>query len=105
MKGVGCGGGGGDDGGIVVGGGDVDVGGVGRCEYFGSWDRLDRYLRLDSTVFLVIIFFSFSFFFAYQLALLSNYCVYVCVFSLSFVTLGEFITHQHTHTHAHHPAR
>lgn len=110
MKGVGCGGGGDDGivvGGVLVGGGgDVDIGGVGRCEYFGSWDRLDRYLpRLDSTVFLVMIFFSFSFFFAYQLALLSNYCVYVCVFSLSFVTLGEFITHQHTHTHAHHPAR
>lgn len=29
---------------VLVGGGDVDVGGVGRCEYFGSWDRLDRYL-------------------------------------------------------------
>lgn len=48
MKGVGCGGGGDD--GIVVGGdfvvdvGGVDIGGVGRCEYFGSWDRLDRYL-------------------------------------------------------------
>lgn len=42
----------------VLVGGDVvvDIGGVGRCEYFGSWDRLDRYLpRLDSIVFLVII--------------------------------------------------
>lgn len=29
---------------LVGGGGDVDIGGVGRCEYFGSWDRLDRYL-------------------------------------------------------------
>lgn len=28
---------------VLVGGGDVvDVGGVGRCEYFGSWDTLDR---------------------------------------------------------------
>lgn len=64
--------------------GDVigDVGGVGRCEYFGSWDRLDRYLpRLDSTVFLVIIIFFSSFFLAYQLALSFNYYVYVCVLS------------------------
>lgn len=46
MKGVGCCGGGGIvvGGVLVVGGGDVDIGGVGRCEYFGSWDRLDRYL-------------------------------------------------------------
>lgn len=39
MKGVGCGGGGDDGivvGGVLVIGGDVDVGGVGRCEYFGS---------------------------------------------------------------------
>lgn len=27
---------------VVVVGGDVDIGDVGRCEYFGSWDRLDR---------------------------------------------------------------
>lgn len=106
MKGVG---GGGDDGivvgGVLVGGGGDDIGGgVGRCEYFGSWDRLDRYLpRLDSTVFLVIILFLFFFFF-----LLINWHFYpttmcMCVFSLSFVTLGKFITHQHAHTH--HPTR
>jgi len=90
---------------VLVGDVVVDVGGVGQCEYFGSWDRLDRYLpRLDSTVFLVIIFFFFFlFFFAYQLALSFNYYVYVCVFSLSFVTLGKFVTHQHIHTH--HPTR
>lgn len=29
-------------GGVLVIGGDVDIGDVGRCEYFGSWDRLDR---------------------------------------------------------------
>lgn len=29
---------------VLVGDVVVDVGGVGRCEYFGSWDRLDRYL-------------------------------------------------------------
>lgn len=29
---------------VLVGGGDVDFCGVGQCEYFGSWDRLDRYL-------------------------------------------------------------
>lgn len=44
MKGVGCGG----DDGIVVGGYWLLVVMltlvVGRCEYFGSWDRLDRYL-------------------------------------------------------------
>lgn len=83
----------------------VDIGGVGRCEYFGSWDRLDRYLRLDSTVFLVMIFFSFSFFFAYQLALLSNYCVYVCVFVVVCNTWRVHHPSTHTHTHAHHPAR
>lgn len=55
---------------VLVSGGDVDddIGGVGQCEYFGSWDRLDRYLpRLDSTVFLVIIVFSFFLFFSFLL--------------------------------------
>lgn len=84
----------------------VDVGGVGQCEYFGSWDRLDRYLpRLDSTVFLVTYncFFFFSFFFAHQLALSFNYYVYVCVFVVVCDTWQ--VHHPSTHTHTHHPTR
>lgn len=85
---------------VLVGDVVVDVGGVGQCEYFGSWDRLDRYLpRLDSTVFLVIIFFLFfSLLFCLSIGtFIQLLCVCVCVFVVVCDTWQ--VRHPSTHTH------